>query len=66
MYVGFMDLETADDRVNKEALCQVLRLYDLGGKLLNKIKRYICLQSRLCQNKIGINSGVRQGDIMSP
>ena len=30
-----MDLERAYGRVNKEALWQVLRMYDLGGKLLN-------------------------------
>ena len=38
MYVGFMDLEKAYDRVNREALWQVLRMYDVGGKLLNGIK----------------------------
>ena len=38
MYVGFIDLERAYDRVNKEALWQVLRLYDVGGKLLSVIK----------------------------
>ena len=26
------------DRVNREALWQVLRMYDMGGKLLNGIK----------------------------
>ena len=33
-----MDLEKAYDRVNNEALWQVLRMYDVGGKLLNGIK----------------------------
>ena len=33
-----MDLEKAYDRVNREALRQVLRMYDVGGKLLNGIK----------------------------
>ena len=32
--VGFMDLEKAYDRVNKEAVWQVLRMYDVGGKCL--------------------------------
>ena len=36
--MGFMDLEKAYDRVNREALWQVLRMYDVGGKLLNGIK----------------------------
>ena len=38
VYVGLMDLEKAYDRVNKEALWQVLKMYDVGGKLLNGIK----------------------------
>ena len=37
MYVGFIDLENAYNRVNKEALWQVLRLY-VGSKLLSGIK----------------------------
>ena len=36
-YVAFMNLENAYDRVNREALWQVLRLYDVGSKLLNGI-----------------------------
>ena len=38
MYVGFIDLEKAYDRVNREALWQVLRMYDVGSKLLSGIK----------------------------
>ena len=38
VYVGFMDLEKTYDRINREALWQVLRMYDVGGKLLNGIK----------------------------
>ena len=38
MYVGFIDLEKAYDRVNREDLLQVLRIYDVGGKLLSGIK----------------------------
>ena len=30
----FMDLEKEYDRVNREALWQVLRMYAVGGKLL--------------------------------
>ena len=36
--MGLIDLEKAYDRVNREALCQVLRMYDVGGKLLSGIK----------------------------
>ena len=39
----FMDLKKVYDRVNREALWQVLRMYDVGGKLLNGIKSiYVC------------------------
>ena len=38
VYVGFMDLEKAYDRVDREELWQVLRMHDVGGKLLNGIK----------------------------
>ena len=38
VYVGFIGLDKAYDRVNREALLQVLRMYDVGGKLLNGIK----------------------------
>ena len=37
IYVGFIDLEKAYDWVNREALCQVLRMYDVKGKLLSGI-----------------------------
>ena len=36
--MGFMDVEKAYDRINREVLWQVLRMYDVGGKLLNTIK----------------------------
>ena len=38
MYVGFIDLDKAYDRVNREALWQVSRMYDVGSKLLSRIK----------------------------
>ena len=38
MYMGFMNLEKAYNRVNRETLWQVLRMYDVCGKLLSGIK----------------------------
>ena len=35
---GSLDLEKPYDRVNREAPWQALRMYDVGGKLLNGIK----------------------------
>ena len=36
--MGFMYLEKYYDMVNREESWQVLRMYDVGGKLLNGIK----------------------------
>ena len=64
--MGFMDLEKAYDRVNREVLLQVQRMYDVGGKLLNGIKS-IYVNSLGCVRVKGgesecfrINSSVRQ------
>ena len=38
MYVDFVDLEKAYDKVNRETLWQVLRMYYAGDKLLSGIK----------------------------
>ena len=38
VYVGFIDLEKAYDRVNMEALWRVLRMYDVGSILFSGIK----------------------------
>ena len=38
VYMGFIDLEKTYDGVNREALWQVLRMYDVGGKLSSGIK----------------------------
>ena len=47
MYVGFMDLEKVYNKVNREALCRVLRMFDVGGKLLNGIVR-VYINSLAC------------------
>ena len=35
--MGFIDLERVYDRVNRKALWQMIRMHDVGGKLLNRI-----------------------------
>ena len=37
VYIGFMDLEKAYGMVNREALWQVLRMYDVSCKFLSGI-----------------------------
>ena len=71
MYVGFMNLEKAYDRVNREALWEVLRVYDVDSKLLNGIKGvYVnslgCVTVKGCESEcFRIDSGVRWVCIMS-
>ena len=72
VYAGFIDLDKAYDRVCRESLWQVLRMYDVGAKLLGGIKS-MYVESLACVRVKGsvskwfrIDSGVRQGCMMSP
>ena len=72
LFLGFMDLQQAYDRVDRNALWQVLMIYGVGGKLLNAIKS-MYVDSEACVRINGmegewfkVNSGVRQGCVMSP
>ncbi len=40
MYAAFTDLEKAHDRVDREALWSVLRIYGVGGQLLRGIQAF--------------------------
>ena len=40
--MGFIDLEVCD-RVDREALWQVLRIYNVGGKVLSGIRACIVI-----------------------
>ena len=60
------------DRANREVLWQLLRIYDVGGKLLNGIKN-MYVNSLACVRLKGgesecfsIDSGVRWGCIIFP
>ena len=52
-----IDLEKVYDRVNREALWQVLRMYDVGGKLLSRIKN-MYYDSLAC---VRVKGGERRG-----
>ena len=72
MYVGFMAVEKAYDSVNREALCQVLRIYDIDSKLQSGIKSmYVnilsCVRVKRGEGEyFRIEGGVRQACIISP
>ena len=67
-----MDLEKAYDKVNRELLWQMLRMYDVNGKQLNGIKSmYVnsltCVKLKEGENKcFRMNSGLKQGCIIFP
>ena len=70
--MSFIDLEKAYNRVNKEDLWQVLRMYDVEGKLLSGF-RSMHVDSSACikvkggeSERFRIDTGVRQGCIISP
>ena len=68
----FLDLEKVYDRINREVVWQMLRMHDVGGKLLKGVKS-MYVNSLACSRVKGgesecfrINYGVRRGCIMSP
>ena len=67
VYVGLMDLEKVYNRVNRKALWQVLKMYDVGGKLINGINSLDYVRVKGCESEcFRIDSGVRQVCIMPP
>ena len=72
VFWAFMDLEKAYDKVDREALWRVLRLYGVGGKLLKAVQSFY-VDSRACV-RVGsevsewftVKVGLRQGCVMSP
>ena len=72
VWVAFMDLEKAYDRVDREAMWQVMRIYGIGGKVLRGIMSFYD-EARACVrvgNKVSesfeVKMGLRQGCVMSP
>ena len=72
VYFAFMDLEKAYDRVDRDAMWNVLRLYGVDGKLLSAVKS-LYVGSKACV-RVGnemsewfpVKVGLRQGCVMSP
>ena len=72
MYVAYMDLEKAYDRIDRSAMWRVLVMYGINGNLLRAIKSFYdgseaCV--RVCRQKsdwFSVKVGLRQGCVMSP
>ena len=70
--MSFIGLKERHGKVNREPLSQVLRMCDLGGKLLNGVNSmYVnilaCVRVKRAECEcLRFISGVRQGCIMSP
>src|SRR5215469_5652612 len=72
IYLGFMDLEKAYDRIDREALWRVVRKYGVNGRLMTALKSFY-VNSRAIV-KVGgwmgemfdVKVGLRQGCVMSP
>ena len=72
LFLAFLDLEKAYDRVDRDALWQVLILYGVPGKLLKEVQSFY-VDCKACV-RIGhevnewfsVNAGLRQGCVMSP
>ncbi len=71
-YAAFMDLEKAYDRVDRKAVWNVLKIYGVGGQLMEGIKAFY-REANACVKVDGelsdsftVGAGVRQGCIISP
>ncbi len=72
LYAAFMDLEKAYDRVDRKVLWNVLKIYGVGGQLIEEIKVFY-REANACAEADGelsdsfaVGVGVRQGCVMSP
>ena len=72
VYFAFLDLAKVYDRVDRDAMWNVLRLYGIGGRLLRGVKS-LCVGSKACV-RVGngvsewfpVRMGLRQGCVMLP
>ncbi len=53
LYVAFMDLEKAYDRVDRETLWSVLKIYGVGGQPLKGIQAFY-RESNVCEGGTGV------------
>ena len=72
LFVAFMDLEKAYDKVERDGMWQVMRINGVGGRVLRGIKSFYD-DGRACVRVGGevsesfeVKMGLRQGCVMSP
>ncbi len=65
LYVAFIFLEKACDRVDREALWNILKIYGVGGQLMEGIKACVKVNEEL-NDRFAVGLGVRQECVMSP
>ncbi len=72
LYAAIMDLEKAYDRIDRKALWDVLKIYGVGGQLMEGIKAFY-REANACvkvdcelSDCFAVGVGVRQGCVMSP
>ena len=71
VYFAFLDLEKAYDRVDRDAMWNVLRLYGIGGRLLRGVKSlYVGSKAFVrvwneVSERFPVRVGLRQGCVMS-
>ena len=72
VYVTFMDLEKAYDRVDRDAIWQVMIIYGIGRKVLKDIMSFYdegraCVMLRnMVSESFEVKLGLRHGCVMSP
>ena len=72
LYVAYMDLEKAYDRVDRDAMWKVLGMYGVNGNLLSAIQSLYEeseARVRVCRKEsdwFSVKVGLRQGCVMSP
>ncbi len=72
LYAAFMGFEKAYDRVDREELWNVLKIYGVGGQVMKGRKAFY-REANACvkvdggiSDCVAVGVGVRQGSVMSP
>ncbi len=72
VYAAFIDHAKAHDRIDWMAMWDVLKVYGVGGRLMNGVKAFhkdakACIKvNGETGESFGIQGGMRQGCVMSP